>query len=59
MLNNRINNLHERALRLVYNDYVSFAQLLQRDKSFSIRDRNLQKFAIEMYEVKNNLLLLL
>ena len=27
-LNNRINNLHERALRLVYNDHTSFQQLL-------------------------------
>ena len=56
MLNNRINNLHERALRLVYKDNVStFTQLLQRDKSFSIHDRNLQKLAIEMYKVINNL----
>ena len=55
-LNNRINNLHERALRLVYNDHVSsFEQLLYRDKSFSIHERNLQKLAIEMYKVKNNL----
>ena len=56
MLNNRINNLHERALRLVYKDNVStFTQLLQRNKSFSIHDRNLQKLAIEMYKVINNL----
>ena len=55
-LNNRINNLHERALRLVYNDHVSsFQLLLVRDKSFSIHERNLQKLAIEMYKVKNNL----
>ena len=56
MLNNRINNLHERALRLVYKDNIStFTQLLQRDNSFSIHDRNLQKLAIEMYKVINNL----
>ena len=55
-LNNRINKLHERALRLVYKDYVSsFEQLLERDKSFSIHERNLQKLAIEMYKVKNKL----
>ena len=56
MLNNRINNLHERTLRLVYKDNSSsFAQLLERDKSFSIHSRNLQKLAIEMFKVKNNL----
>ena len=55
-LNSRINNLHERALRLVYKDHISsFEQLLQRDKSFCIHDRNLQKLAIEMYKVKHNL----
>ena len=55
-LNSRINNLHERALRLVYKDQISsFEQLLQRDKSFCIHDRNLQKLAIEMYKVKHNL----
>ena len=44
ILNNRINKLHERTLRLVYNDQGSSSeQLLQRDNSFSIHDRNLQK----------------
>ena len=56
VLNNRINNLRERALGLVYKDHTSsFAQLLLRDNSFSIHDRKLQKLAIEMYKVKNNL----
>ena len=55
-LNNRINKLHERALRLVYKDSSSsFDQLLVRDNSFSIHDRNLQKLAIEIYKVKNNI----
>ena len=37
-LNNRINNIHERALRLVYRDYsrTSFKALLQIDKSVTI-----------------------
>ena len=55
-LNNQINNLQEQALKLVYKDHSSsFAQLLDKDNSFSIHKRNLQKLAIEMYKVKNNL----
>ena len=55
-LNNRINKLHERALRLVYKDtHRTFEELLRQDKSFSIHHRNLQELAVEMYKVKNNL----
>ena len=53
---NRINKLHERALRIAYEDKSStFEQLLEKDNSFSIHERNLQKLATEMYKVKNNL----
>ena len=53
---NKINKLHERALRIAYKDKSSsFEQLLEKDKSFSIHERNLQKLATEMYKVKNNL----
>ena len=39
-LNNRINSLHERALRLVYKDpKFSFEELLQMDNSFTILHR--------------------
>ena len=49
-LNNRINKLQERALRLVHNDNTSsFYELLQKDNSFTIHHRNIQKLALEMY----------
>ena len=55
-LNQRINKLHERALRVVYkNSKLTFEQLLEKDESFTIHERNLQKLAIEMYKVKHNL----
>ena len=54
-LNNRINKLHERALRLVYKDpKLTFEQLLEKDNSFTIHHRNLQKLATEIYKVINN-----
>ena len=55
-MNTKINYIHERALRLVYDDYnTSFEGLLKRDNSVSIHHRNIQKVAIEMYKVINNL----
>ena len=55
-LNNRINKIHEKALRLVYNDsYSSFEELLKMDKSFSIHERNIQLLSIELYKVVNNI----
>ena len=55
-LNNRINRLHERALRLVYKEPIlTFEELLRKDNSFTIHHRNLQKLATEMYKIKNNL----
>ena len=55
-LNNRINKIHERSLRIVYNDKQStFEELLERDKSVSIHHSNIRKLAIEIYKIKNNL----
>ena len=48
-INEKINKLHERALRVVYSDdNLTFEQLLEKDNSFDIHDRNLQKLAIHV-----------
>ena len=50
--NNKINKLHERALRLVYDDYVStFEELLEKGNSFNIHRYNIQTLCIELYKV--------
>ena len=55
-LNNKINNIHERALRIVYHDKISsFKTLLKRDKSTSIHMKNLQYLATKLFKVKNYL----
>ena len=55
-MNNKINRLHERALRIVYSDFKSsFEGLLMKDNSFSIHERNIQSLAIEFYKFLNAL----
>ena len=55
-LNNQINKVQERTLRLLYNDDVSnFEQLLKRDDSFSVHQRNTQILLTEMFKAKNNI----
>ena len=55
-LNNRIDNIHERGLRIVYRDYEStFQQLLKQNKSVSIHQRNLQILATEIFKTKSGL----
>ena len=55
-LNNRINKIHERSLRIVYNDRnLTYDELLHKDKSFTIHERNIQALAIEMYKIMNNM----
>ena len=55
-LNNRINKLHERGLRLVYKDlHLRFDELLRNDGSVTIHHRNLQKLTTEMYKIHSNL----
>ena len=51
-LNNKINRLHERCLRLIYNDkHSTFHELLEKDCSVSIHTRNLQFLVTEMHEL--------
>ena len=55
-LNNKINNIHKRTLRIVYQDKKSNLQdLLQKDNSMSIHMKKLQYLAIEICKVKNSL----
>ena len=55
-LNNRINRIHERALRITYRDSASsFEDLLKKDGSFTIHQRNIQALAIELFKVINGL----
>ena len=51
-VNTKINNLHYRALRIVYLDEMSsFEELLRKDGSVTVHHRNLQFLVIEMYKV--------
>ena len=53
-LNNRINNIHERALRITCKGYNStFQDLLEKDNSVTVHQRNLQVLATEIFKAKN------
>ena len=53
-INNEINKLHERGLRLVYsNKSSSFWELLERDNSVTIHERNIQVLLTEVFKVKS------
>ena len=56
-INNRINTLHGKALRLVYTNKPNFYfdDLLKEDKSVKIHEKNLQILATEIYKVNNDL----
>ena len=54
--NNKIKHLHERCLRLIYNDkQSSYEELLIKDGTVSIHHRNIQTLATEMFKVKNEI----
>ena len=55
-LNDKINSIHERALRITYNDRKScFEELLRKVNTVSIHHRNLQRLATEIIKIKNNM----
>ena len=55
-LNNKINAIHERALRIAYCDkHSTFQQLLEKDNSVPIHYRNWQVLATEIFKVNMDL----
>ena len=53
-IDTQISKLHERGLRLVYNDKSSsFRELLARDNSVTIHERNIQVLLTEIFKVKS------
>ena len=55
-LNNKVSTIHERSLRITYNDRTStFEELLRKDNSVTIHHRNLQVLATELCKVENNM----
>ena len=53
-MNNKINRLRERSLRIIYSDQKStIEELLERDKTFFIHHKNIQSLAIEIYKFVN------
>ena len=55
-VNNKINHLLESSLRIVYKDnYSSYVDLLVKEKSFTIHQKNIQSLAVELFKVKRNL----
>ena len=55
-LNNLINRIHERALKLIHNDHVSsFQDILEMTKEKTIHQNNLESLAKEIYKFLNGL----
>ena len=53
-INTQMYKLHERALRLIFNDKSSsFRELLERDNSVTIHERNIQVLLTEIFKVKS------
>ena len=54
-LNNWINKIHERALKLVYqNNYLSFTDLLEQGNSASVHQGNLQVLVTKIFKLRKD-----
>ena len=50
-LNNALNSIDERALRLIYNDYEqTFDRTLEDNRQKGIHQKNIESLAIEIYK---------
>ena len=56
-IENLINEMHKRALKMIYNDTpnLSFDVLLIKNKPVSIHQRNLQLLATKIFKIKNGI----
>ena len=56
-MEHRINRIHKRTLRLIYPNQhqLTFKELLEKNKTVSIHQRNLQILATEIYKAKNKI----
>ena len=55
-LNEIINNIHDKALKIAYKNFnLSFQELLIEDNSLKNHHKNLQKLVTEIFKVKNDL----
>ena len=54
-MKHRINRIHERTLKLIYPNQhqLTFQEFFKKNNTVSIRQRNLQTLAIEIYKAKN------
>ena len=54
-MEHRINRIYEKTLRLIHPSryQLTFEELLEKHKTVSIHQRNLQTFATEIYKAKN------
>ena len=56
-MEHRINKIHERALRLIYpsDSKLTFKELLEKNKTVSIHQKNLQVLATEIFKARLNI----